>query len=77
VTVGDVDDGFFVADDGPGIPESEHDRVFEMGYSTSPDGTGFGLSIVAEIAAAHGWTLELFRSREGGARFEVSDVEFV
>jgi len=42
VTVGDIGDGFFVADDGPGIPNEAHDEVFEVGYSTRPDGTGFG-----------------------------------
>ncbi|MCJ0619651.1 PAS domain S-box protein, partial [Haloarcula hispanica] len=52
VTVGDIDDasGFYVADDGPGVPEDERDTVFEAGYSTAPEGTGFGLAIVADIA---------------------------
>jgi len=34
VTVGDLEDGFHVSDDGPGIPEDERERVFETGYST-------------------------------------------
>ncbi|GGL51173.1 receiver/sensor box histidine kinase [Halocalculus aciditolerans] len=62
--------GFFVADDGPGVPEPERDRVFETGYTTGEDGTGFGLNIVKEIAAAHGWTVSLTESDAGGARFE-------
>ncbi len=62
--------GFFVADDGPGIPADERDRVFESGYTTRDRGTGFGLHIVAEIAEAHGWTVELTDSEAGGARFE-------
>jgi signal transduction histidine kinase len=32
-----------VADSGPGIPEAEREAVFAAGYSTDPDGTGFGL----------------------------------
>jgi PAS domain S-box-containing protein len=76
VTVGDIDDGpgFFVADDGPGIPEGERDRVLEVGYSTSDTGTGFGLAIVKEIADAHGWRLSIVTSADGGARFEFTDV---
>ena len=77
VTIGALEDGvgFFVADDGPGIPESERDRVFETGYTTSEDGTGFGLAIVAEIATAHGWTVAVTDGADGGARFEVRGVE--
>jgi len=46
ITVGDLDDGFYVADDGPGIPVDEREQIFESGYSTLTDGTGFGLAIV-------------------------------
>ncbi|WP_247009791.1 ATP-binding protein [Halorientalis litorea] len=70
VTVGHTGDGFYVADDGPGIPESERDTVFEFGYSTAEDGTGVGLSLVAEIAAAHGWTARVTEGTDSGARFE-------
>jgi len=74
VTVGAMNDGFYVADDGPGIPESERDDVFEAGYSTNEDGTGFGLDIVREITAAHGWTVTVTESESGGARFEIAGV---
>jgi signal transduction histidine kinase len=69
--------GFYVADTGAGLPEEERDRLFEHGYTTSPDGTGFGLSIVAEIVEAHGWRVEATDGERGGARFEivVGDVE--
>ena len=69
VEVGPIDDGFYVADDGPGIPESEREAVFDHGYSGN-DGTGFGLAIVASVAEAHGWTVRLTESDAGGARFE-------
>ncbi len=74
VTVGElgVDDGtgFYVADDGVGIPPEHREVVFESGETFSEDGTGFGLSIVEDIAQAHGWRIELTESEAGGARFE-------
>ncbi|MXR51357.1 hypothetical protein GRX03_07025 [Halovenus sp. WSH3] len=76
VTVGELDNGFYVEDDGPGIPEDERDDVFEAGYSTSEDGTGFGLSIVKQVAQAHGWDVRVTDGSEGGARFEITGVEF-
>ena len=76
VTVGTTLRGFYVADDGPGIPESERETVFEHGYSTNEDGTGYGLGIVADIAAAHGWDIAVSESESGGARVEISGVEF-
>ncbi|MDQ2050705.1 PAS domain S-box protein [Natronolimnohabitans sp. A-GB9] len=75
VRVGVTDDGFYVADTGVGIPESERERVLETGYSTA-DGTGLGLSIVTTIVDSHGWELEITDSEEGGARFEIAS-EFV
>jgi PAS domain S-box-containing protein len=62
--------GFYVADDGPGIPAEDQGDVFETGYTTSEDGTGFGLAIVESIADAHGWDVELTTSEHDGARFE-------
>jgi PAS domain S-box-containing protein len=76
VTVGLLDDGFYVADDGPGVPAERRAVVFEEGHSTG-DGTGFGLNIVEQIADGHGWTVDLTESADGGARFEVRGVRFV
>ena len=78
VWVGRLDDevGFYVEDDGRGIPASKRDRVFETGYTDSADGTGFGLAIVSQIASAHGWQTRATEGRDGGARFEFADVEF-
>lgn len=75
VRVGEVADGFYVEDDGPGIPERDRDAVFEAGYSTSADGTGFGLSIVEQVVDAHDWELRLDEGPDGGARFEITAVE--
>ncbi|NHN46086.1 PAS domain S-box protein [Halostella sp. JP-L12] len=71
-TEGDADGsrGFFVADDGPGIPADERERVFESGYTTRENGTGYGLPIVEQIAEAHGWDVAVTDSEDGGARFE-------
>ncbi|WP_255197133.1 GAF domain-containing sensor histidine kinase [Halorarius litoreus] len=77
VTVRDIDGGFAVDDDGPGIPLSERSAVTEAGYTTNDAGTGFGLQIVDQIAWAHGWTLHVGESPSGGARFAFTDVETV
>ena len=63
-------EGFFVEDDGPGIPEADRERVFEVGYTDHDEGTGFGLPIVRRIADAHGWSIRLTEGSAGGARFE-------
>ncbi|WP_257298705.1 HAMP domain-containing sensor histidine kinase [Haloarchaeobius sp. FL176] len=77
VVVGDLPEGFYVADDGPGIPPDRRAEVRESGFTTAEDGTGFGLSIVQSIAEAHGWSVEITESEEGGARFEFHGVDTV
>jgi PAS domain S-box-containing protein len=66
----DFERGFYVEDDGPGIPEDQREAVFERGMTTSEEGTGFGLSIVDQIARSHGWEVTVTEGTEGGARFE-------
>lgn len=61
--------GFYVADDGPGIPAGDRETVFESGFTTDAGGSGYGLSIVEEIATAHGWSVEACGDGDG-ARFE-------
>jgi signal transduction histidine kinase len=73
--VGGLDDGFFVEDDGPGIPEEKREKVFEAGYSSEEEGTGLGLSIAETIVESHGWTLSVTEGRTGGARFEITGVD--
>jgi signal transduction histidine kinase len=79
VTIGALADGsgFYVEDDGPGIPGDARERVFESGYSTAAQGTGFGLAIVSEIVDAHGWEVRITDSASGGARFEIAGVELL
>jgi signal transduction histidine kinase len=74
VRVGALPDGFFVEDDGPGVPECDRSRLFEAGYTTQSDGTGLGLSIVRTVVEAHGWRVSIAESADGGARFEVVGV---
>ena len=77
ITIGTLEEGsgFFVEDNGAGIPEEHRDDVLQPGFTTQDDGTGFGLSIVAEIARAHDWEIAVRESSTGGARFEVSGIE--
>jgi len=74
IRVGDIDGGFSIEDDGPGIPEEDRDEVLEKGYTTHEEGTGFGLSIVQTAIEAHGWEIAVTESPEGGARFEITGV---
>ena len=74
VVVGESDDGFYVADDGPGIPPEHRERVWEGGFSTEPGSAGFGLTIARRIAEAAGWGMTIAESSDGGARIEFDDV---
>jgi len=74
VVIGDLPDGFYVEDDGPGIPEQERERVLAPGYSTAGEGLRIGLRIVQQVAEAHGWSVDVTDGSEGGARFEFRGV---
>jgi len=62
-----------VSDDGPGIPESDLDQVFERFWradtARTMPGSGLGLSIVKQVATAHGGDVTASASVSGGARF--------
>jgi signal transduction histidine kinase len=75
VTVGTVEDGFYVADTGSGVPDRARQRALEPGVSTAQE-TGLGLAIVDEIARAHDWTVSLGDGATGGTRVEITGVEF-
>jgi PAS domain S-box-containing protein len=76
VTVGALPDepGFYVEDDGPGIPPEDRETVFYPATSDSGPGLGLGLAIVKEVVDAHGWDVAVTESADGGARFEVTGV---
>lgn len=67
-----------VADDGPGLPESDLGRVFERFYrvdqsrTRDPGGTGLGLSIVRHLVELHGGKVRAANRPEGGAVFTIS-----
>lgn len=68
------DYGFYVSDTGPGIPDENKTELFDQGFTTDDEGTGFGLNIVQQIAEAHGWSVRVTDSESGGARFEIYDI---
>ena len=77
VRVGPLVDGFYVEDDGPGILADTRETVFDHGFTTTDDGSGYGLSIVRTIASAHGWDVTAVESESGGARFTFTGLEFL
>jgi len=77
VRLGSTADGFYVADDGVGIPVEHRDAVFEERTTFDDGGTGYGLAIVSDIADAHGWSVSVTDSESGGARFDISGVTLV
>jgi len=61
-----------MADNGPGVPESIQEKLFQPFFSTKEEGTGLGLSIATRIIEEHGGWLDL-KSREGeGATFIIT-----
>lgn len=73
-TRGDTQKAFHVADDGCGIPEDKRDEMFEIGQTTTRDGTGLGLPIIKRIAEAHRWNVSVVESFDGGAQFVFTNV---
>ena len=67
-----------VGDDGPGLPETDLERVFERFYrvdksrTQDPGGTGLGLSIVRHLVELHGGRVKADNRKEGGAVFTIS-----
>ncbi|WP_135306414.1 sensor histidine kinase [Haloarcula amylovorans] len=76
VTVDDLPTGFYVVDDGKGIPVDVRETIFERGYTTAADdgGMGVGLTFVKTMADIYGWECSLTASTRGGARFEFENM---
>jgi signal transduction histidine kinase len=70
-----AEDGFFVEDNGPGIPADRRDEIFEMGHTSTDHGSGLGLNIAASIVQAHEWEIRATSGDGGGARFEITGVD--
>ncbi|WP_276299638.1 PAS domain S-box protein [Halorussus lipolyticus] len=79
VEIGDLPTGFYVADDGCGIPPEDRETVFEAGFTTAANegGTGLGLAFVEELADVYEWSVSVTESEAGGARFEFRNVDLV
>lgn len=60
-----------VADSGPGLPESERDRIFEPFVTTKETGSGLGLSICQRIVKAHSGEISAKNRSTGGAVFQI------
>jgi signal transduction histidine kinase len=78
VPVSDREVALTVADDGPGIPDAERDRVFDRFYQTqngrgvSGRGVGLGLTICREIVSAHGGRIRVDQNEPRGSVFRVT-----
>jgi PAS domain S-box-containing protein len=60
-----------VSDSGPGVPLAMRDQLFDPFYSTKNNGTGIGLSIANRIITDHGGSMDISKSKWGGAEFRV------
>jgi PAS domain S-box-containing protein len=68
------EDHLYVEDDGPGIDTNDPDKLFEPGYTTEDEGTGFGLAIVSRISEAHDWNVAIAET-DGGLKLDITGVE--
>jgi two-component system nitrogen regulation sensor histidine kinase NtrY len=60
-----------VADNGPGVPEADREKLFMPYYSTKRRGSGLGLAIVRRIVAEHGGSIEVGDNMPHGSRFVI------
>ncbi|MDQ2071820.1 sensor histidine kinase [Haloarcula sp. NS06] len=74
IRVGEMPEGFYVADNGSGIPSEKRDAILDDGYTTTDGEGGLGLAIVQRIVEAHGWEIDVTESDGGGTRFEITNV---
>jgi signal transduction histidine kinase len=61
-----------IEDNGPGIPESARERIFQPFFTTRSNGTGLGLAIVQKIVVMHNGRVVVGDARGGGASFQIS-----
>lgn len=60
-----------VDDSGPGVPEGDRDRVFDLFYTDKPFGIGVGLAVCRQVVTAHGGRISVAASDLGGASFRM------
>lgn len=62
-----------IADNGPGIPKSIQNKIFQPFFTTKPsgEGTGLGLSLSYDIIKAHGGDLSVDSSEDTGCTFTI------
>ncbi len=70
-------DGFYIENSGDPIPADKREAIFETGFTTNKQGTGFGLAIIKRIVTAHGWEIAVTDSPLGGPRFEITGVDLL
>jgi two-component system nitrogen regulation sensor histidine kinase NtrY len=61
-----------IADNGPGIPPSDKNRIFEPYFTTKRGGTGLGLAIVSSVISEHQGEIRVFDNHPSGAKFVVT-----
>jgi len=60
-----------IADNGPGVPPAEREKLFMPYYSTKGRGSGLGLAIVRRIIVEHGGSIEVHDNKPTGTRFVI------
>ncbi|ELY55990.1 adaptive-response sensory-kinase [Natronococcus amylolyticus DSM 10524] len=70
ICFGALTEGFYVEDNGSGIPEEHRAELFVTRESDGKNAR-FGLAIVSDIVEAHGWEIAVTNGDNGGARFEI------
>ncbi len=60
------------ADNGPGIPAADKNRIFEPYFTTKRGGTGLGLAIVSSVVSDHQGEVMVFDNTPKGSRFVIS-----
>lgn len=61
-----------IADTGPGVPQALRARIFEPGFTTRPEGHGFGLSTAYNVVQNHGGSIRVGTGTKGGAQFLIA-----
>jgi signal transduction histidine kinase len=68
------EEGFYVADDGPGFSDEKRTEIEELGETDELSGTGIGLMSVTDVVEAHGWGLSV-PDTDDGARIDIRTGE--